>query len=329
MKIYVNIPATPRGSSFITDKIKDRLRSVGDVCFNLTDKPLSGEALKAAAKGCEVLVTGWGQPRIYPADIPDVKLIVHTGGTVGGIIDLSVYDAGITVISGNAYYAESVAEGVIAYMLYALRRIGINEQMLRNGIWKWDIINEGLLGQSVGIISLGAISKKLIPMLKMFTDDISVFSTHPDPETARNMGFRYASMEEIFSGCKIVSVHTAINDQTYHMINKAHFDLLQDGALFINTSRGAVIDEAALVDALRQGRFSALLDVYESEPLPENSPLRSLDNVFLMPHTAGPTYDRREKITDALIDDIVRFENGTELHNTVSKEMALKMTVTK
>ena len=329
MKIYINIPATPRGRSFITDRIKNRLCTVGTAVFNETDKPLSGDAIKAAAKGCDVIITGWGQPRIYPRDIPDVKLIVHTGGTIGGITDISVFDSGITVISGNDYYAESVAEGVVAYMLYALRRLGRFERDMRNGIWKWDNYNEGLLDQSVGIISLGAISKKLIPMLRVFTEDIRVYSTHPDPATAYDMGFRYASIDEIFETCKIVSVHTASNAETYHMIKKDHFDLLQAGALFINTSRGAVIDEEALIEALKDNRFSALLDVYDKEPLPDDSPLRSFENVYLPPHMAGPTFDRREKITDALIDDIERFKNGITPRNIVTKEAAEKMTVVK
>ena len=329
MKIYINIPATPRGRSFITDSIKKRLCAVGTAVFNESDKPLSGDALAAAVKDCDVIVTGWGQPRIYPRDIPDVKLIVHTGGTIGGITDISVFDAGITVISGNDYYAESVAEGVVAYMLYALRRIGRYENDLRRGVWKWDNINEGLLGQSVGIISLGAISKKLIPMLKVFTEDIKVYSTHPDPAVAYDMGFRYASMDAIFETCKIVSVHTASNTETYHMINKHHFDLLRDGALFVNTSRGAVIDEKALIDALYENRFSALLDVYDKEPLPDDSPLRALENAYLFPHMAGPTYDRREKITDALIDDIERFKKGITPKNIITKEAAEKMTVIK
>lgn len=327
MNIYVNIQNDARGKSFITDNIKKRLDTIGNVKYNNETYPLSGESFREAAKGCEVIITGWGQPCLYTPELAGAKLIVHTGGTVGGIVDLSVFDAGVTVISGNDMYAESVAEGVLSYILSALRNLRDHENDLRNGKWKWDVKTEGLIGRSVGIISLGNVSKKLIPLLKLFTDDIKVYSTHPSEKTAAEYGFEYASLDDIFTSCDIVSVHTAKNDETYHMINKRHFDMLKDGALFVNTSRGAVIDEAALAKALKENRFSAVLDVYEKEPLPSDSPLLKLQNVFLFPHMAGPTFDRRERITNALIDDIIRFKTGGQLKNIITKETAAKMTI--
>ena len=327
MKIFVNIPKGFRDDSFITEAVKERLESVGEIGYNSEKAPLGGEKLKQALKGYDVVITGWGQPLIKKDDLDTVKLIVHTGGTVGGIVDMEIFDSDITVLSGNSHYAQSVAEGVIAYMLYALRKMGKYGAEIKNGGWTWDAHTEGLLDQSVGLVSLGAISTRLIPMLKLFTDDIRVYSTHCDEEIAKNMGFRYASLDEIFSECKVVSVHTAKNDETYHMINKKHFDLLCEGSLFINTSRGPVIDEKALIETLKTKNITALLDVYDKEPLPQDSELIGLENVILFPHMAGPTYDRREKITLKLIDDIVRFEKGEDLLNVVDKETAIKMTV--
>ena len=327
MKIFVNIPKGFRNDSFITEKVRKKLDTVGKVTFNTEGEPLGGEKLRKALDGFDAVITGWGQPLIKKEDLKTVKIVAHTGGTVGGIVDLGVFDTDITVLSGNQHYAQSVAEGVLSYMLYALRKMGRYTKEIKEGIWTWDADTEGLLDQSVGIVSLGAISSRLIPMLKLFTDDIRVYSTHPDERIAEKIGFRYASLEEIFAECKIVSVHTAKNDETYHMINKRHFDLLRDGTLFINTSRGAVIDEAALIETLKTKHITAVLDVYNEEPLPKESELIKLDNAILFPHMAGPTYDRREMITLKLIDDIVRYEKGEKLLNTVDKETALKMTV--
>jgi len=327
MNIFVNIPKGFRNDSFITDAVKKHLSEVGNVTYVEGDKQLSGKELAERLKGHDALITGWGQPRLMPEDLGDVRLIVHTGGTIGGIVDLSVFDTDVTVLSGNPHYAESVAEGVLAYMLYALRRMGKFEQELRNGKWNWNPVNEGLLDKKVGIVSFGAISSRLIPKLRLFTDCIKVYSTNPDEEKAKKMGFSYASLEEIFSTCDVISIHTAKKSETYHMINKKHFDLLRDGALFINTARGTVIDEAALVETLKTKNITALLDVYEQEPLPVDNSLYQLENVILFSHMAGPTYDRREKITDKLIDDIVRFEKGEEPLCIVTKEAALNMTV--
>ena len=327
MKIFVNIPEGFRNGSFITPRIKEYLSKIGDITYNSSSSPLGGDELRKALENADAVITGWGQPLITAENAGNIKLIVHTGGTVGGIVDMSVFDKGIRVISGNNYYAESVAEGTLSYMLYALRNMEYYGRLIKDGGWTWEAKTEGLIGQSVGIVSYGAISSRLIPKLRLFTDNIKVYSTHENEVLAKREGFQYASLEDIFKTCKIVSVHTAKNNETYHMINKKHFDLLSDGALFINTSRGAVIDEAALIESLKENRFKALLDVYENEPLGSESELLKLDNVMLFPHMAGPTYDMRERITSYLIDDIVRFSNGEQIKNEITKEIAIQMTI--
>ena len=327
MKIFVNIPEGFRNGSFITEKIKKYLEKIGEVTYNLSSSPLGGDELKEALRGKDAVITGWGQPLITADIAGDIKLIVHTGGTVGGIVDISVFEKGIRVVSGNNYYAQSVAEGTLSYMLYALRKMEYYGKIMKDGEWTWEAKSEGLIGQSVGIVSYGAISSRLIPLLRAFTDNIKVYSTHEDEKIAQREGFTYASLEEIFATCKVVSVHTAKTPETFHMINKKHFDLLMDGAIFINTSRGAVIDEKALIEALKENRFKALLDVYETEPPEKDNELLKLSNVMLFPHMAGPTYDMRERITKYLIDDIVRFGKGEAVLNEITKEIALQMTI--
>lgn len=327
MKIFVNIPEGFRNNSFITDRIKKKLSDVADVCYNTTSKPLHSKELAEQLKDADAVITGWGQPLMKKEDLGSVKIIAHTGGTIGGIVDVDVFGSGVTVLSGNNYYAESVSEGVIAYMLYGLRNMGYYENELRSGQWTWDTKTKGLLNRSVGLISYGAISSRVIPKLRLFTDDIRVYSTHKNAELAQKEGFKYAELDEIFAECDVVSVHTAKNPQTIHMIGKKQFELLKDGALFINTSRGAVINELELIEALKNENFTAVLDVYEKEPLEENNPLRSLKNVILFPHMAGPTYDMREKITSALIDDLILIDKGGKSSNEITKEMALRMTI--
>lgn len=327
MKIFVNVTIKDVLTSFFTQEVRDKLDTLGEIVYNTGEYALKGEELSTALKGVDVLITGWNHPTIRKEDLGDVKLIVHTGGSIGGIVDLSVYDTDVKVISGNKYYAESVAEGTLAYMLMALRKMGEYSQGLKeNGIWAQPR-NEGLLDKTVGIVSLGQISRHLIPMLKVFRTKIKVYSTHKDYELAGKMGYEYADLDDIFRTCDIVSVHTAKCPETDNMINDTHFKLLKDGALFINTSRGTVIDERALIENLKENRFSAVLDVYQTEPLPIDSELHGLPNVILFPHHGGPTYDRRKFITLFLIDDIIRYFNGEELQNLISRETAQKMTV--
>lgn len=327
MKIFVNIVIKDVLESFFPNEIREKLKSIGEVEYNLTDHAFCGEELAAALKGADILVTGWNQPLIHKEDLGDVKLIVHTGGSVGGIIDLSVFDTDVKVISGNNYYAESVAEGTLSYMLMALRRMGECSGLLKSGIWR-PLHNEGLFDKTVGIVSLGSISRKLIPMLKMFRTKIKVYSKiETDYAFAGEMGYEYDSLENIFKTCDIVTVHTAKKPETDNMINDKHFKLLKKGALFINTSRGSVIDEQALIENLKENRFHAVLDVYQHEPLAPESELLTLDNVILFPHMGGPTYDRRKFITSFLIDDAAEFFEGGELKNLITKKQAENMTV--
>jgi phosphoglycerate dehydrogenase-like enzyme len=239
-----------------------------------------------------------------------------------------VFDAKVKVLSGNRHYAESVAEGVLGYMLFELRKMGHFSFGLKNGVWPegGDAYTEGLLGQTVGIISLGQVSRILMKLLKPFRVKIKVYSTRRDMAFAEEAGFSYADLDEIFSTCKIISVHTARTPKTIKMLGKKHFQLIKEGGIFINTARGEVIDEDALIEELKKKRFRALLDVYNEEPLPPDSPLPGLDNLTLFPHQAGPTVDRRAAITGYLIDDIEAFFGGGEMYNEITRETAERMT---
>ena len=144
-------------------------------------------------------------------------------------------------------------------------------------------------------------------------------------EVQQEYGFTTASLEEIFRTCKIVSLHCGMTKSYYHLVNRRLLEMMPDGALLINTARGPVIDEQALVAELKRGRIKAVLDVYEQEPLPTDSELRSLPNVYSIPHMGGPTFDRRWMIAMALIDDIERLERGEALHMEITREYASHM----
>jgi phosphoglycerate dehydrogenase-like enzyme len=174
---------------------------------------------------------------------------------------------------------------------------------------------------------MGAITKQLIPMLKPFRVKLKLYSGYPiDPEYLAQNNAVQASLEEIFSTCKIVSIHSALNERTKGMIGKEHFDLLQDGAVFINTARGAIIREDEMIEALQEKRFMAVLDVYAKEPPEVDTPLRQLKNVYCMPHVGGPTNDRAPIIAMRLADDIQRFAAGEPLQHEITGSYAKRMT---
>lgn len=323
MRIFVNLGASLR-PGFLSDKTRALLESMGEVRYCEAD-PLAGEALRANLSGVDLLITGWGQRTLHCEDIGDVRLILHTGGTVGGIVGEDIFAKGVTVLSGNRYYAESVAEGVIAYMLFALRDMGRYTAETKAGGWP-DNRTRGLLGKKVGIVSVGAIARLVIGHLRHFGCEVLAYSTRPDPAYAAAAGIRFATLEEIFSECDIVSLHTARTPATVGMIGADLLSLLRPGALFLNTARGEIVREKDLLDALSTGRFSAVLDVYDTEPLPPDHPFHVLPNVILFPHQCGPTYDRRDYITRELLLDAKTFFAGGVPQNIISGDVAARMT---
>lgn len=332
MKLFVSIPGNAHVMRiFLPEDVKKYLEERFEVVYSPLDRQLEPEEIAEYAGDADAIMTGWGHPMITGEALVNtaIKLVVHTGGSVGSLVNQTVYDKGVRVLSGNNMYADSVAEGVLAYMLTALRKIPDYVSNLRNGGWKGgEDYAEGLLDQTVGIIGMGAISTRVIKLLKPFNVSLKLYSGYPiAPEFLEENNAVQTSLEEIFATCKIVSLHSAMNERTRGMIGKEHFDLLQDGAIFINTARGRIIREEEMIEALKEKRFRAMLDVYYQEPLDQDCELRKLPNVYCMPHMAGPTADRRPVITKRLADNMVKFENGQEMDLEISREYAKRMTV--
>ncbi len=333
MKVFISLSNNFINSegSFMPKHIRDFFENNFEVIYSpIKDRNVTAEEFVEFTKDCDAVVTGWGHPLITPDMLKGskLKIIAHTGASVGSLVDLSVFDMGIKVISGNQLYAESVAEGVIAYMLTGLRRIPEYVQNMKNGGWRIPIGQDGLIEANVGLVGLGSISKQLIKKLKVFNVNLKIYSGYAiDKEYLEENNAIQTTLEDVFSTCKVVSLHSAMNERTRNLIRKEHFDLLKDGSLFINTARGKIVNEEDLKAALQEGRFNAVLDVYHEEPLDENDVLRKLDNVYCIPHMAGPTIDRRPFITKTVGENLLKFENGDEMELEISKEDASRMTV--
>lgn len=330
MKVLVTIPLGVVRDTFITPDVKEKIESLGQVVWNNNTGNLSPDRLRDALEGVDVCITGWGTQRfdefvLEKADL--LKLVAHTGGSVAPIVSDELYNRGIKVVSGNYLYAESVAECVVAYALSSLREISHYSGVVRAGGWKTaNYYNEGLLDQSVGLVGFGMIAKHLVGMLKPFRNKIKVYAPDLTDELIRDYGIIPASLEEVFTTCKIISIHAPSIPETFHMIDKRLLGMIPAGSIFINTARGSVVDEQALIEELKTKRFKAALDVYEVEPLAPDSELRSLENVIAMPHMGGPTIDRRRYVTLGLLEDIERFLKGENLRYEIKKEYAVKMT---
>jgi phosphoglycerate dehydrogenase-like enzyme len=330
IRLFITIPQGEIYDTFVTAKALKALEAVAEVDINPYDRDLTKSELCRMAGDADVLLTGWGTAEIDEemlGNMPKLRLIAHTGGTVATLIlDNAAYHKGVHVLSGNEFYAKSVAEGCMCYALCSLRKIEkyVNEMRTfgwRGEVWK----NRGLFGKKVGLVSFGAIAKYFCQLLHWFDTEILVYSNHMTEDEATSHGVRLAGLEEIFSCCDVVSIHSALTPKTVGLVSRQLMELLKPDALLMNTARGAVIDEAALCELLSEGRFYAALDVYAQEPPPQDSPLIKRDNVLPLPHMGGPTIDVRELVTLGLAEDIRAFCRGDAMKNEILPERAAYM----
>lgn len=330
MKILVAMPSGVTKDTFFPKEVIAKLEALGQVEHNLLGRQYTAEEFRDALEEKDICISGWGTPALtgFVLEKADrLKALLHTGGSVANVVSNELYEKGVRVLSGNKLYAESVAEGVVSYMLCSLRELIFYNNEVKSGGWRdGNFKNEGLLDQTVGLIGFGAVTRSLIKLLKPFRCNIKVFSNSASKEQLAEYGATKAEIKEIFSGCKLISIHSPYRKDTHHMINKELLGLIAPGSILINTARGGVIDEEALIEALETGTFKAVLDVYEQEPLPEDSRLRTLDNVITIPHMAGPTVDRRAKVTEALIEAIEKLATGEELPLEIKASYAALMT---
>lgn len=331
MNILVTMPCGFIRDTFLTKDVVQQLSGLGHVAWNTGDRQWSPEELQELLADTDICVTGWGTQRfdeVVLRKADRLKLVAHTGGTVATIVTPEFYERGIRIVSGNDAYARSVAEGVIAYILLSLRRLPYFMEKLEQTGWVMpQYLNEGLLDQTVGLVGYGSVAKHLVPMLRAFHAKIKIYSSHLTAEQAGALGIQKATLEEVMSTCKVVSLHSASTPATYHMINRELLGLMQRGSLLVNTSRGEILDEAALVEVCRDRGVSAVLDVYEEEdPLPKTSPLWGQPNILKIPHMAGPTVDQRRTVGLRLVNEIRRYINGEDLTMEIDAAAAERMT---
>lgn len=330
MNIFVETPIGYIRDTFLTPENIQLLETLGPVRWNESTEHLTSQSLRDALEDVDVIVCSWGVPKFdhYVLEkAKNLKMIAYVCGSVNNIVTDEVFNRGIHILSGNDEFARSVAEGIVCYVLAALRRIPQTVQSFAERGWPTeDTLTESLLEQNVGIVGLGAISRYLIPLLKPFDVRIKLFSNHTSTEEAAALGAEKASLEEIFSSCKIISINSARSPKNYHMINDKLMCLLSPNSLLVNTSRGDLIDEAAMAEHLKLNHFRAILDVYEEEPLSMSSPLRGLENAILIPHKGGPTIDRRAAAARIVIEDIQNMMEGKPLKNEISRSRAAMMT---
>jgi phosphoglycerate dehydrogenase-like enzyme len=312
----------PKGkirNQFFPNSVQDELSEIAEVTWNTSYHNYSNDDLLKAAQKFDVFITGWGSPKISSGVISKssrLKLILHTGATLVPYVDQTTFKANIRIASASHIYARSVAEGNLAYILAGLRQIPYWDAQTKQGLWRTDDFdNQGLFDKKVGIIGFGEVTQFLIPMLHLFTNQIFVYSNHLSAVALENKQVKKASLETIFDTCDIITIQAALTDKTRGMINRNLLDRIKASTLLVNTARGELIDEKYLYQCLKTASFSAVLDVYGTEPVPADNPFVGKRNVISLPHQAGPTQDQYISVGRFIVQQIKSYQKNGVLKN--------------
>lgn len=294
------------------EAMQDKVRAIaGDLDLRFPASPDAAD-FAATVRGADVIVVssiGLSEDILRGADA--VRLVHKWGTGVDNIPLDAARELGVPVARSPGVNAPTVADLTVGMMIAALRRIPQHHHNTRAGRWVVDALVPGardLNGRSVGLIGFGAIGQLVARRLGGFDCDVMYHRpSGPLPEAAA----RFALVEEILETADIVSLHLPLTEATRHTIGASRLAAMKPGATLVNTGRGGLVDEDALVAALRTGHLgAAALDVFAQEPVNPDNPLLRMDSVVALPHIGGHTEDNLHRMVSHWAENIRRFRDG-------------------
>ena len=244
------------------------------------------------------------------AQLPALRLLVTTGMSNAAIDIAAAEQLGVTVC-GTTGSGNAMPELTIGLIIALTRNFAQEDAAVRAGGWQ-HTIGPGLAGATLGVIGLGRLGTPVAALAQAFGMSVIAWSPHLTAERAQPHGVRAASKHDLFAKSDVITIHMPLSDASRGLVRAADLAVMKPTAYLVNTSRGPIVDEAALVDALRERRIAgAGLDVYDTEPLPVDHPLRSLPNTLLLPHIGYVTTDGYRTWFGQVVEDILAWTAGT------------------
>lgn len=303
----------------------DRMRRFADVIEHLGEQPAGHADLLTLLPAADACLTSWG---VAPLDAEilavatRLHMMAHMGGSVKRFVSQAVWERGVRITSAGPALAEDVAVTSVGLMIVGMKRLWPLAQHVRAGGWResryWP--SRELRHKAVGIVGASHVGRHLIHLLKPFEPDVFLYDPFVKTADAAVLGVQKVELDELLQRVDILTLHAPSKPDTFHLIDAHRLALLKDDALIINTARGDLIDEQALIAELSKGRFFAFLDVTDPEPPAIDSPLRHLENVVVLPHLAGCIEDCTH-MGDMAVEELRRFCAGEPAMYEIRPEM--------
>jgi glyoxylate reductase len=268
-------------------ELLEAIRGMDGVISTATEK-IDGEVLDAAGD--------------------DLKVVANMAVGYDNIDVRAARERGVVVTNTPGVLDETTADVAFMLMLAAARRLGEGERLLRAGKWEWwgpkQLRGLDVWGKKLGILGLGRIGQAVARRAKGFGMEILYHNRSRNGSAEKELGARYLELRDLLSESDFISIHTPLTDETRHLIGAEELESMKPGAVLVNSSRGPVVDEGALADALENGRiFAAGLDVYEEEPK-VHPKLLELENVVLAPHIGSASIETRDRMATLAAENL-------------------------
>lgn len=287
------------------------LDAIGEVSF-IHDYPADNDVLAERLSTFEVICVMRERTR-FDEDLlgrlPKLKLLV-TGGMRNAALDIKAAAALGIQVCGTDSYKHAAPELTWALIMAATRNLVVEANALRAGKWQQGLGGD-LHGKTLAILGLGSIGQRVARFGQVFGMRVIAWSENLTAERAAEVDVTYVSKQELFEQADVLSVHLVLSDRSRNMVDAQALDWMKPTALLVNTARGPIVDEAALIKALQKQRLAgAALDVFEQEPLPANHPFRTLDNVLATPHVGYVSQQNYHQFFSQMIEDIQAWSAG-------------------
>ena len=251
--------------------------------------------------------------------LPDLKLLITTGARNNSIDLKACAEFGVTVC-GTAGFGNPTAAIVVGLMLELTRHIGFENARMKAGA-PWQVtVGHDLEGKTLGVLGLGKLGQRVAGVAKALGMKVIAWSQNLTPEKAKEGGTEYVSKEDLFRNADVISIHVVLSDRTRGLVRAKDLGLMKKTAYLINTSRGPIVEEKALIAALNSKSIAgAGLDVFDIEPLPTDHPFRKLDNVVLTPHLGYVSEENYRTFYSGVVEDIRAWLDGKPVRMLAAK----------
>ncbi|RCH68134.1 hydroxyacid dehydrogenase [Streptomyces sp. SDr-06] len=310
----------------LAERHRTRLTALARTDPHLVAHDLAAPTAPVAAALAEarILLTCWGAPPLT-ADVlaaaPHLRAVVHAAGSVKHHITDACWERGIEVTSAAAANALPVAEYTLAAILFAGKDVLGSARRyaeLRTAPeWLGEGDRTGNYRRTVGLVGASRVGRRVIELLRPFDFEVLLYDPYVSAAEAATFGAASVPLDDLCARAGIVSVHAPQLPETYRMIGARQLALMPTGATLINTARGSLVDEPALLAELLSGRLHAVLDVTDPELPPRESPLYDLPNVLITPHIAGSLGNELHRMADQALDEVERFAAGVPFAHPV------------